>query len=181
MWLEEVRAAATSVSFWSRTEFPSENVWVRCAFGNDYMRGCSLFNLPCLLGLRVFTTDSPWKPKLIKFEKRIPPERVASECPEEQGCRSRLSEGVIAYLIYQNDSIKIVRQNINDWIAFVTIFDIPTFPHLLYQPWEYRIEYRSKPKISKLFTVSKSIEYRTSNIEYRRYWKIMIFLSLFRR
>ena len=34
---------------------------------------------------------------------------------------------------------------------------------------EYRIEYRSKPEISKLFTVSKSIEYRTSNIEYRRY------------
>ena len=98
MWLEEVRAAATSVSFWSRTEFPSEKVWVRCALGNVYMRGCSLFNLPCLLGLRVFTTDSPWKPKLIKFEKRIPPEREASEFLEEQGCRSRLSEGVRSLL-----------------------------------------------------------------------------------
>ena len=98
MWLEEVRAAATNVSFWSRTEFPSENVWVRCAFGNNYMRGCSLFNLPCLLGLRVFTTDSPWKPKLIKFEKRIPPERVAWEFPEEQGRWSRLSEGVRSLL-----------------------------------------------------------------------------------
>ena len=98
MWLEDVRAAATSVSLWSRTEFPSENVWVCCAFGNDCMRGCSLFNLPCLLGLRVFTTDSPWKPKLIKFEKRIPPEREASEFLEEQGCRSRLSEGVRSLL-----------------------------------------------------------------------------------
>ena len=98
MWLEDVRAAATSVSLWSRTDFPSEKVWVRCAFGNDYMKGCSLFNLPCLLGLRVFTTDSPWKPKLIKFEKRIPPEREAWEFPEEQGCRSRLSEGVRSLL-----------------------------------------------------------------------------------
>ena len=44
MWLEDVRAAATSVSLWSRSEFPSEKGWVRCAFGNDYMRGCSLFN-----------------------------------------------------------------------------------------------------------------------------------------
>ena len=50
-----------------------------------------------------------------------------------------------------------------------------------YQPWEYRIEYQPKPEISKLFTVSKSIEYRTSNIEYRWYWKIVIYFVFFRR
>ena len=33
------------------------------------------------------------------------------------------------------------------------------------QPWEYHIEYRSKPEISKLFTVSKSIEYQTWNFK----------------
>ena len=45
--------------------------------------------------------------------------------------------------------------------------------------WEYCIKYRSKPEILKLFTVLKSIEYRTSNIEYRWYWKIVFFFCLF--
>ena len=49
------------------------------------------------------------------------------------------------------------------------------------QSWEYCIEYWSKPEILKLFTVSKSIKYQTSNIEYHWYWKFVIFLSFYRR
>ena len=37
------------------------------------------------------------------------------------------------------------------------------------QPWEYRIENRSKVEISNLFTVTNSIEYRILNIKYHRY------------
>ena len=48
-----------------------------------------------------------------------------------------------------------------------------------HQAWEFCIACRTKPEISNLFTVSKSIEYQILNIEYRRYWKIVIFLSFF--
>ena len=40
----------------------------------------------------------------------------------------------------------------------------------LCQPWEYRIEYRSKVEILNLFTVSNSIKYQILNIKYRRYF-----------
>ena len=47
---------------------------------------------------------------------------------------------------------------------------------IINQRWEYRIEKFSNADISNFFRVWKIISYRISNIEYLRYWKIVISL-----